>query len=132
MHGGPDIDWWLQYNVSLQQYAIYEERTFSRAYDEMSGNGEQSIIGYTGGVIHDSFIKKTSPMPDYGEMHMCFDAYGKLTNNTYIWKAFPAFETFHYDPETGLFDGKEIGELGLKFEEADLQVPAPAALDPAE
>ena len=38
-----------------------------------------------------------------------------------------------YDPETGLFGGKKIDELdGPKFTEADLQVPAPAALDPME
>jgi len=79
-----------------------------------------------------SYIRKVSPAPDYGELRLYYDAYGKLSRDTYIWKTSPAFETFHYDSETGLFDGKKIDELGLDFEEADLLVPAPAALDPGE
>ena len=39
------------------------------------------------------------------------------------------FKTYSYDKSTGLFDGKKISELNLGFEEADMQVKAPAALE---
>ena len=132
VHGGPEPDWWLEYSVPGQQYVTYTEKTFSPSYNEISSEGKQSIIGYTDGIMIGSYIRKVSPAPNYGELRLCYDVYGKLSRDTYIWKTSPAFETFHYDPETGLFDGKKIDELGLDFEEADLLAPAPAALDPVE
>jgi len=129
VHGGPETDWWLEYSVPKQQYASYTEKTFSPSYKEIAPNGKYSVINYTDGIIFLSNIRKISPSPYYGILDLYYDAYGKLFHYTYV--VTPS-ETLHYDPETGLFGGKRIDELDAGFEEADLQVPAPAALDPGE
>ena len=135
VHGGPDTDWWLAYHVPQKYYWSYEERTFSPSfYDEKNPDGKLSIIYYgLDGVMTRSYIRKISPSPNYAELYLNYDAYGKLTDRTSIMPVFPDFRPVLYDPETGLFGGKKIDELdGPKFTEADLQVPAPAALDPGE
>ena len=135
VHGGPDTDWWLDYHVPQKYYRSYEERTFSPSfYDEKNPDGKKSIIYYgPDGVMTSSYIRKISPSPNYAELYLNYDAYGKLTDRTSIMPVLPEFRPVLYDPETGLFGGKKIDELdGPKFTEADLQVPAPAALDPVE
>ena len=132
LYGDSNIDWWLEYSVPEQQYVSYEERTFSVSYNSWDARGMQKGIRYKNGVIFNSFINKLSPAPYYAYMRLRFDAYGNLTCLSNIRKNFPETEYYEYDPETGLFGGKKISELDWGFEEADLQVPAPAALDPAE
>ena len=132
LYGDSNIDWWLEYSVPEQQYVSYEERTFSVRYNIRDAKGMQKGIRYKNGVILNSYIHKSSPVPYYAYMRLRFDAYGKLTSMSHIIKDSPETEYYEYDPETGLFDGKEIGELNWGFTEADLQVPAPAALDPVE
>ena len=135
VHGAPDNDWWLEYFVPGQQYVTYTEKTFSPSYNETDPNAKYSIIGinYTDGMVSLSYIWKTSPMPNHTHLCLYYNAYGKLIPSySYIQKTSPEVETLYYDPETGLFDGKRIDELDWGFTEADLQAPAPAALDPGE
>ena len=135
LHGAPDTDWWMEYSVRRQQYASYKENNFSPSYNETDPNAKYSIIGinYTDGMVSLSYIWKTSPMPNHTHLCLYYNAYGKLIPSySYIQKTSPEVETLYYDPETGLFGGKAIGELNWGFTEADLQVPAPAALDPRE
>lgn len=132
LYGDSNIDWWLEYSVPKQQYVEYEERTFSSRYNVRDGKGMQKGIRYEYGVLFDSYINKSSPVPYYAYMHLHFNAYGKLTRSTHVRRESSEIEYYNFDPKTGLFDGKEIGELNWGFTEADLQVHAPAALDPAE
>ena len=129
LHGGENTDWWLEYSVPLQQYVKYEERTFSIAYNALYTNATVTEIHYADGVLTDSFIRIPS---DGAVFHSVFDAYGKRTRSTFVWQYDPDWNYYYYDPETDLFDGKKIDELGLGFEEADLEITAPAALDPLE
>ena len=134
LHGAPDTDWWLEYSVRRQQYASYKENNFSPSYNETDPNAKHSIIGinYTDGMVSLSYNMIRPLTQNTEELFLVYDAYGKLTDRTSIMPVLPEFRPVLYNPETGLFDGKEIGELGWGFTEADLQVPAPAALDPLE
>ena len=135
LYDDPDTDWWrLEYSVPRQQYRTYTENTFSPSYNKTDPNGKRSLISisYSDGVM---FISSNMIRPltqNTEELILVYDAYGKLIPSTYILKTYPELYAFHYDPETGLCDGKRIDELCLEFTEADLQVPAPAALDPVE
>ena len=130
VHGGPETDWWLEYIIPRQEYVSYEERTFCPSFYDSVYSEALSTIYYKDGVINKSYIRKKLNPENYNELNLYYDAYGKLVSQTHVMHT-PYGMPF-YDPETGLFDGKRIDELDDRFTEADLQIPAPAALDPVE
>ena len=117
-------DWYLKYSISKKTYVTYEERTQSQGFNAMGAGGIGKTINYVNGTISKSSISKRMENAD---MILSFDRYGKLLSG-YVSQYRPERNYYDYNPTTGLFGGKKISELGLGFEEADPQMPAPAAL----
>ena len=123
-------DWFLLYSLSQKQYVQYEEMTFAMAYGWLNPGGTSKHLYYSDGRLSGSFYEKCT---DKAELTMTFDPYGTLVHAS-ILQFGPEWKSYPYDESTGLFDGKKISELDLGFEEADVLMKAPAALEkePAE
>ena len=123
-------DWFLLYSISQKQYVQYEEMTFAMAYGWINPGGTSKRLNYSDGRLNGSFYEKCT---DKAELTMTFDPYGTLVHAS-ILQFGPEGKNYPFDESTGLFDGKKISELDLGFEETDLPVKAPAALEkePAE
>ncbi len=117
-------DWYLKYSISKKKYITYVERTHSQGFNAMSAGGTEKTINYGNGTIIRSSIRKRMENAD---MVLNFDRNGNVQGG-YISQYRPEYKNYEYDSVTGLFDGKEISELGLGFEETDPQMQAPAAL----
>lgn len=119
-------DWFLYYSLKEEQYILYEERTFAQAFNAMGVGAVEKSIHYLGGELQSSSIQKRT---SNGDLVISYDADGNLAD-AYIDQYSPEYRSYDYNFDTGLFSGKSITELG--YDEADLQLPAPARLDPAE
>ena len=118
-------DWFLYYSISQKQYVKYEETTFVMAYGWVNAGGVEKRLYYSDGKLNGSYYLKRT---DKADLQLLYDAYGTLRHAA-ISEHQTEFKTYSYDKSTGLFDGKKISELNLGFEEADMQVKAPAALE---
>lgn len=119
-----NTDWYLEYSISKKSYVLYEEKTQSHGYNAMAIGGKSATINYTNGKISGSSISKRLEKAD---LILSFDRYGKLLSG-YVTQRVVGGSAYDYNLSTGLFGGKKISELDWGFEEADLQMPAPAAL----
>ena len=117
-------DWYLEYSISKKAYVSYEEKTHSQGFNAMGTGGIRKMLDYSGDELVRSYYQKRTENAD---LCLYFDQFGHM-NFCYISQYRPESNSFYYDFATGLFGGKKISELGLGYEDEDLQVTAPAAL----
>jgi hypothetical protein len=118
-------DWYLEYSISKKTYVTYEEKVHSQGFNALAAGGIRKILHYSNGELARSAYQKRTEKAD---LMIVFDKYGKRTYVD-LYQNRSGNKGVKYDKSTGLFDGKKISELGLGYEDEDLQVTAPAALE---
>ena len=119
-HFNQKTDWFLVYDVNAQQYTSYAERTFAQSFDAMGAGGTEQVVYYSDDEITGS---RTDKRQRDSDLIINYDETGGM-QDAYI-NVYPDNTSYFYDPETGLFNGRTITELG--YEESDLYMEAFAA-----
>ena len=117
-----ETDWFLYYSLSGRCYTRYAERTFAQAYNAMAPGGVENSVSYANGQIVSSRVIKRLENAD---LDLWYSRAGDIESGDIVVYS-PESAWYSLDTSTGLFGGHTVTELG--FEEADLEIPAPAAV----